>query len=466
MATPSDNRLMSALDGIIKEEVASALRSLSIDDMVEAILRRPDHQAIYDKLFNRLYGGSISRMIGTRGDTRKIYQDLFGELIAKMEIQSQGQQEQHESAVESTDKQTPIDAKPSIQIDVENTQIPSSNESAPGSRPQALESRHQPLPPGSYSPEVGPAARSGVIAMPPKEDIGTTGASREDIHSIGFGPLEPGLDAWAPMFTSEAELRNIGPRVNEIHTTPRSYKVARGFYDFIECLNPAYLSGRAEYLTKRFPRTLRLENTRELVTSWHAVGEGYSDEVNDISIAFMAVRCFDLYQKTHNTIFLRSRVSDEDEELETFTDYAESERDIRKGSVILKKDKTKWRDIMRLGGQLSSLLKDFGGESFLILFPLHELSDKIGESLVSIHSIQYPWNMIRSLLEHTGLGDFFRSLSGAVGDLLISRFRTQDDPKGSFMEHIAPVFEKYYLKGITKNTPRPEDYIRYRPVSM
>ncbi|KAI1766539.1 hypothetical protein GGR53DRAFT_485706, partial [Hypoxylon sp. FL1150] len=176
-------------------------------------------------------------------------------------------------------------------------------------------------------------------------------------------------------------------------------------------------------------------------------------------IAFIAVQCFNLPgnqagNSTRNDNSLFHGIPNDDLEVEAFTSYARIERDIRKGSTIWRTDKTKWRNIMKLGGQLSPLMKDYGGESFLILFPLYELGVSIEEKLTSIHSFQYAWDMIRSLLQHTGLGELFRSLSSAVGNLLISRFRTRGSADRSFMTHIAPVFEKYLLKGISEHSPR------------
>ncbi|KAI1781186.1 hypothetical protein F4818DRAFT_451373 [Hypoxylon cercidicola] len=418
--------------------------------MVDTVLRRPDHQAIYNTLFDRLYEGSVSRMISTREDTRKVYQDLFSEVIAKMENEGQGQQEL-----------VAIHVDPSMQIGVASPQTPSSNDSTYGSQPHASEAKRQILPSRPGSPKADTTdttAKSGGDALPYQENHVPSGVSGNAIRNIGFEPLESGLDAWAPTFMNTAEFCNIGPRPNEMETTPRVHNIAKGLYDFLDFLNPAYLSYRAERFAKKrlqknggFDMIPRLKNARDIVKYWHTLGERY----NDINTAFMAVRCFDLYEKqtgilTQNEPFPSSN----DSELEAFTEYAERERDIKKRSVILKKDKVKWRDMMRLGRQLSLLLKDFGGEYFLILFPLQKLTTCIEEKLESIHSIQYPWDMIRSLLEHTGLGEFFRCLSGAVGQFFISDFRKDDISEGSFMKHIAPVFEKYSLKGITGTSPR------------
>ncbi|KAI0378336.1 hypothetical protein F5Y04DRAFT_262413 [Hypomontagnella monticulosa] len=96
-------------------------------------------------------------------------------------------------------------------------------------------------------------------------------------------------------------------------------------------------------------------------------------------------------------------------------------------------------------------MKDFGGESFLILFPIPEVLISIGIDETRIATYDRIWGHIRSILEKTEIGEFFRSLSGAVGDLLLTRFR--GGASTGIVERLTSVLKEYSLEGVTPNSP-------------
>ncbi|KAI0843481.1 hypothetical protein F5Y06DRAFT_283983 [Hypoxylon sp. FL0890] len=393
------SRVSSALEDVIKEEVEFKLMNMSADDMINTIQRRQDCQTIHDKLFNHVDGARLTTMINAREDSRKIYVDLLKEVIAKMDTPSQTQHEHLAHPPTSSGRNPTVNVVASTQTDME----------------------------------------------------------------IPFAPQLPGLSAWVLTFMSKDECYSIGPHVNILDVTPKIQKVTKGFLDFTRFLNPPYLCARAEYvlsLTGKAGFTLHgLDNIRGVMKLWNTASYQGLDQryTTDIAKAFSALHCFNHYRNMRGISARNDRFSQNSErlhnhsELEVFSKFTEIDAEYHGGQEDYHKQR--WRNIVQFGGQLSPLVHDYGGEPFMLLFPLYELSKCINESLVDTHSMDYLWGRIKALLVETGFGDFLRSLSTAVGALLISSFRDADVSRRTFKEKLLPVLEMYSLRAVQLTYP-------------
>lgn len=91
-------------------------------------------------------------------------------------------------------------------------------------------------------------------------------------------------------------------------------------------------------------------------------------------------------------------------------------------------------------------MKNFGGKAFLILFPFHELGHHLGKDLDAFHSSPGLWKILRSILENTGLGDFFTSLCKKTGESSLSKFHGRVVKDSLFMGQLEMVLKEYLLQ--------------------
>ncbi|KAI1418081.1 hypothetical protein F5Y13DRAFT_150518 [Hypoxylon sp. FL1857] len=428
MANLLSSTATSAIDEIIKKEIDSTLLKLSADEIVTMIARREDHQVIFDRLFDQLHGGNISRMLNKRKDSRILYQDLFKDVLAKMENCDQGQLQEHKDTTKSSEGGIIVNVTAATQTDA----IP------------MIKGNGLVL----ITPNTPDPSSTGSRPAPNKEHNTST-------RSIQHVPKIPNLNAWAALFMSHNEFCDIGPQVNILDVTGRFQRIAKGLFHFIKLLNPPYLCHRAEWLQNqvgsRGGRVLvQLDTTKDIARSRH-MPHSPNRHFNDICEAFMAVRCFSLYKEYAEPSTQDIQSSLDKEVLEGDLDLDACAKFVGENieDVSRKSKKVEWRNIIGLGGRLSSLLKDFGGESFLVLFPLYELSLHIKESLANIYPHSYPWRSLRNLLEETGLGCFFRSLSNAVGNHLLAGIKGRTFSYTDFKANLATFREDYFSKGVS-----------------
>ncbi|KAI1136570.1 hypothetical protein F5Y05DRAFT_414830 [Hypoxylon sp. FL0543] len=447
MDSLAGNRVLYALEDIIHKEVESKLMNLSADDIVHAIQRRRDCQTIQNKLFNHLDGARLTTLINAREDSSAIYVDLLKQVIARMDSLNQTQHELHLNPLRSPGRSVTVNVAASTQTDMALLV----DENSDPATPKPLLPIHTAETRIGDTPALVESTEASHCAYLTKE--------------IPFMPQPPGLSAWVPMFMNRDEFHSIGPHLDISDATSRTPEVAKGLFDFIKFLNPPYLCARAEYILSLAGKaniTLRgldtIQDAMKLwnTTSYHGVGQKY---ITDIAKAFSAFHCFNQcknmprFSARKNQFFESSELLEDDSELEVFHKFAELDPEYL-GRPVPKFYLQKWRNIVRFGARLSSLLNDNGGEPFMILFPLYELGICIEEKLVDTHFMDYLWGVIKSLLVKTGLGGFLRSLSSAVGELLLSGFGNPRIPRPKFAENLLPVLRGYSLSGIQLESPR------------
>ncbi|KAI1083779.1 hypothetical protein F5B20DRAFT_594412 [Whalleya microplaca] len=435
MADRSNGTPCSSVNATRSQEATSRLtfKDLTADDIVDQVLLRHDREDIYHKLFGQLYGSNISTMIKARVDSNKAYKDLFDSALAI--IKRKNKRKSINRNGDTSGKNVLIE--------------PSSSSRASGANNNA--SANFP----NYSGLPTPALQSGTNEAPEKRidnwfDPYTT-------HSMAFEPQLSDLGVWVPMFMSKEEFCNIGPRVNEMDTTRRIQNAAKCLFSFIKFLNPVYLCFRAECIFAlaehkniMLPKMYTMDDT---VKCWSSADSLDDEYIGNIFMAFAAVRCFNQCEKymekytQDNRSFMFTEELDEDVELGICAQFARKEKGI---SSVLKREKDKWRNIMKYGEQLSLLQEDVGEQSFLLLFPLHELSDRIQEDLVNVRSIDYIWEVLKNVLQKTVLGEVFRSLSNTIGSALLSKFHGEEVSQSDFAERIDPILKRYSVHNVTR----------------
>ncbi|KAI0541339.1 hypothetical protein GGR58DRAFT_456727, partial [Xylaria digitata] len=198
-----------------------------------------------------------------------------------------------------------------------------------------------------------------------------------------------------------------------------------------------------------FPDMRSVENT---IRAWNDAHE--FNLRNSIIRAFAAVSCFSYFRQFEKAV-VRSKLLENPLKMGKYFEdsacamFAELDNE-SPGYPI-----EKWRQIKNLGENLSILAKDFGGEGFLLLFPLSELQIITGERLQKFHSTTALWKVLYDLLHSTEMGAFFRSMASTIGIPLV---RHCCDGLGSQSYELSQQLDTirllYSLPQISEFTPR------------
>ncbi|KAI0852065.1 hypothetical protein F5Y00DRAFT_274283 [Daldinia vernicosa] len=427
---------LSAIEDIIKEQLESKLLNLAPDQIIETLLRRQDSEDIRHKILSQLDKDSLMDMIDAREDSNTIYVDILKRILSKVPTSSHTCiKKEHSGNDTSISEANPPEANvEAVQTSSPNTDIPA-----------------------EPTDHISAADENGDSNIYDYTSCG-----------LAFEPQIPHLDAWIPMFMSEDEFYRSGPSVEEIRSTVDMGGISDRLFVFIKLLNPPYLCCRAEkYLywagSNRTYVLPKLDTLPDIVKAWN---KGTNPRISHIAKAFIAVKCYKKSMEVANATFHESQ-SSAGSLAESSTDLESSEEDTPQYiiSQLLQAepkkvhvDGQKWPNIIEYGKRLSSLSEDFGGLPFLCLFPLAELDWHMSyASLVDSHAIRHVWEPLRSLMKQTGLGQFFRSLSYAVGDILHRKLLGEDTSSLDFRDRLASVFDEYSLKGILSCSPRPNE---------
>ncbi|KAI1388707.1 uncharacterized protein F4822DRAFT_429324 [Hypoxylon trugodes] len=424
MASSLNNGTLSALEDIIKKEATSRIMSLDPDVVVDTILQREDPQSIQEKLFSQLDRTMILSFIKANDDSRGIYVDMFKELLTMID---QTQQSQPESTTESSSTSTPANIPTPTQTHMVTAQVPPQDPLMRHHTPRALGMSRLVRPVNSESSETTtPTISAQHSSTFESGDRHNPGCITVDIRFT-----KPYSCVWAPTFMSKDEFFRSKLKVRKMKPMKEWGQDAETLYKFIKLLNPPFLCHRVERLAKTleggpmitFPET---NTTKEVVKSWNAAKKaGSGHHAFYIVMAFVAVQCYKKY---------------EEKEL-VDSDVGTTTRD-------------KWYNIIENGWYLSSLTNDFGGEPFLALFPLRELYLCMGKSVDDPEGMSCVWAAVRSLLEKTDLGEFFCSLSKAVGSSLLSSLRGSGVSQETIIKQLTPIFKEYSLDGISSYSRR------------
>ncbi|KAI2779163.1 hypothetical protein F4815DRAFT_474338 [Daldinia loculata] len=454
MAGLLNDAALSAIEGIIKEQLESKLLNLDPDQVIKTLLRRQDSEDLRHKILSQLDKDSLMDMIETREDSNTIYVDILKRILSKVPAPSHIKQE-HSRNDTSISEANP----PEANIEADQTSPPNESDET-----QAIQIPDKEGHPFVSSPKY---SNADISAESTDHIFATEENSDSNIYDytacgLAFESQIPHLDAWIPMFMSEDEFYRSGPSVEEIRSAVDMGGISDRLFIFIKLLNPPYLCCRAEqYLhwagSNRTYVLPKLDTIPDIVKAWN---KGTNQRINHIAKAFIAVKCYKKSIEVKNTNFHEHQSS-----ADSSTDLESSEEDTPQYIIpqLLQAepkkvhiDEQKWPNIIEYGKRLSSLLEDFGGQPFLSLFPLAELDWHMSfTSLVNSHAIQHIWEPLRSLMKQTGLGQFFRSLSHAVGDILHRKLLGEDISSLDFRDRLASVFDEYSLKGILSCSPRP-----------
>ncbi|KAI0130830.1 hypothetical protein F4814DRAFT_456791 [Daldinia grandis] len=449
MASLLNDAALSAIEGIIKEQLESKLLNLDSDQIIKTLLRRQDSKDLRHKILSQIDKDSLLDMIEAREDSNTIYVDILKRILSKVPTPSHIKQEHSSSG-------TPIGSEASPpEANIETIRALPSNEPDEAQSVQVPDKKGHPF----ASP---PEYSNTDISTESTEDNSDSGVCDYTTCGLAFEPQIPHLDAWMPMFMSEDEFYHSRPSVEEIRSTVDMGGISDRLFIFIKLLNPPYLCCRAEkYICwtgqDRTSVLRKLDTLSDIVKAWN---KGANPRTSHIAKALIAVKCYKKSIEMKNANFHeRQSLADPS------TDSEPSEEDtpqyiiprlLQAEPKKVHVDEQKWADIIEYGKRLSSLSGDFGGQPFLSLFPLAELDWHMNyTSLVDSHAIQHIWEPLSNLMKRTGLGQFFRSLSHAVGDILHRKLLGEDISSLDFRDRLASVFDEYSLKGILSCSPRP-----------
>ncbi|KAI1659265.1 hypothetical protein F4813DRAFT_395185 [Daldinia decipiens] len=454
MAGLLNGAALSAIESIIKEQVESKLLNLDPDQVIKTLLRRQDSEDLRQRILSQLDKDGLMDMIEAREDSNTIYVDILKRILSKVPTPSHIEQEHSRNNTSISEADPP-------EANINAVQTSPSNELTV---PQAIqipgEKGHSFVSSPKYSnTDMSAGSADHIFAA---EENSDSNIYDYTASGLAFEPQIPHLDAWVPMFMSEDEFYRSGPSVEEIRSTVDMGGISDRFFIFIKLLNPPYLCCRAEQYIRwaGSDRTYvlpKLDTTPDIVKAWN---KATNPRISYIAKALVAVKCYEKSIEVKNTNYHEHQSS-----ADSSTDSKSIEKDtsqcilpelLRAEPKKTHVNEQKWPNIIEYGKRLSSLLEDFGGQPFLSLFPLSELNWHIGyKALVNDEAIQHVWEPLNTFMKQTGLGQFFRSLSHAVGDILHRKFLGEDTSSFDFRDRLALVFDEYSLKGILSCSPRP-----------
>ncbi|KAI0418667.1 hypothetical protein F5X98DRAFT_373480 [Xylaria grammica] len=366
----------------------------------DAAVCRGEHHNIDNELFNQLISGSISRWIETRPNKEELYQDLFDHAFAKIHACRQNQRQRQ--------------AGPSTHS-THSTSITLKNEDS--------------ILDGKFSCKY-----------------------LEPYNS--FEPQTPGLGTWVPMFMTKEEIYSTAPAMGRLDKSKSDSLLA-----FIRYLNPNYISFRADHVinivgTDGF--TLPdMRSAKDTVRAWNNAREfGLR---SSLIRALAAVSCFSHFRQFERAV-VRSQLLENPDGMRTYFEdsacamFAELDNETCRHTRVTVE---KWRKIKNLGANLSVLARHFGGEGFLILFPLSELEVFLGKQLLGVHSTIALWKVLYDVLHSTEMGVFFKSMARTIGIPLIDNCCGGPSlPQREYFQRLDAIRLQYSLPPISESTPR------------
>ncbi|KAI1425565.1 hypothetical protein F5Y12DRAFT_795742 [Xylaria sp. FL1777] len=263
------------------------------------------------------------------------------------------------------------------------------------------------------------------------------------------------LGIWVLTFMAKEEIYNIAPAMEMM-----SDRDSDTLLTFTQYLNPNYICFRADHILRLDGTDIGLaipdmRSAKDTVRAWNDARE-FSLQ-NSIVRALAAVSCFIHFREFEEAVIRSLRLEDP----HGMTEYFEQSAcalfaELDNGNHYdINSAHEKWRKIKTLGANLTMLAEIFGGEGFLILFPLSELEVLLGKQLLEVHSIFTLCGVLCGLLQSTEMGKFFESMASAVGKPLIHKCcRGQSLTQSEFLQQLNSIRTQYSLPQVSELTPR------------
>ncbi|KAI0451796.1 hypothetical protein F5B21DRAFT_362397 [Xylaria acuta] len=380
----------------------SEMRRMETNCVVGAIIGREDDHDIHNKLFDRLFGTSISQWIETRPDRNVLYQDLFDHALAEINAcnPTQGQEQQ----------------------------------------------------------QFTPTCRSTGILLEEVHNVPDTGSPCKYLAPYNvFEPQPSGIGTWVPMFMTKEEIYSIAPDMGLLDKD-----ISERLLGFTQYLSPTYICFRLELILKAaeternfaFPDMKSAEN---LVRAWK--GASGSSLRKGLIKTLAAVSCFSHFRQFGEAVVRSQLLGDPRSMSQYFEDSAcaifAKLDDGSQYQNTLTEIEEHWRRVKNLGENIAILARNLGGEGFVLLFPFRQLEVMLGKRLISFHSTNALWRALGDLLYSTEMGSFFKSMANSIGISLIDLCYGEPSPsRHEILERLDTIRRQYSLSPVSKHTPR------------